>query len=70
MSISVNVSASTVSAAVSAGRVASVNGQTGAVSLPLGVPGAGITAIVAMTQAAYDALGTKSATTLYIVTPS
>jgi len=70
MSISVNVSASTVSAGVSAGRVASVNGQTGAVSLPLGLPGTGITAIVALTQGQYDAIGTKSPTTLYVVTPT
>jgi hypothetical protein len=70
MSISASVSGSTVSAAVSSGRVASVNGQTGAVSLPLGVPGTGITAIVALTQTQYDAIGTKSPTTLYVVTPS
>jgi hypothetical protein len=70
MSISATVSGSTVNAAVSAGRVASVNGQTGAVSLTLGVPSTGITAIVAITQGQYDALAVKVATTLYIVTPS
>jgi len=34
------------------------------------VPGTGITAIVALTQGQYDAIGTKSPTTLYVVTPS
>lgn len=33
------------------------------------IPGAsGITQIVALTQAAYDALATKSSTTLYVIT--
>jgi hypothetical protein len=34
------------------------------------VPGTGITAIVAITQTAYDALASKSPTTLYVVTAS
>jgi hypothetical protein len=33
----------------------------------VGVTGTGITAIVALTQSAYDALGTKSTTTLYVI---
>jgi hypothetical protein len=41
-----------------------VKGDTGP------MPGDGsITAFVALTQAAYDALGTKNATTVYVITP-
>jgi hypothetical protein len=59
-----------INATVSAGGVVSVNGQQGAVNLTLGVPGTGVTAIVSMSQEAYDALAVKSPTTLYVVTPS
>jgi hypothetical protein len=34
-----------------------------------GLAGAGVSAIVALTQAEYDALPTKDSTTLYIVIP-
>jgi hypothetical protein len=37
-------------------------------SLDAKVTGTGITNIVAIGQAAYDALGTKDATTLYVIT--
>lgn len=67
-----------ITAVVTAGGVVSVNGQSGAVALVLGVPSsptgitgaAAITNIVSLNQAAYDALATKSATTLFIVTAS
>ena len=69
--INVDVTSSGVaSVEVTSGGVASVNGQSGAVTLTLGVPGTGVSAIVKLTQAAYDALSPKVATTLYIVTPS
>lgn len=61
---------SDVNVTVTAGGVVSVNGQQGAVSLTLGVPGTGVNAIVALTEAAYEALSPKVATTLYIVTPN
>ena len=78
MSITATVTGSTVSAAVTAGGVVSVNGQSGAVALVLGVPSsptgitgaAAITNVVSINQAAYNALATKSSTTLYIVTAS
>jgi ABC-type molybdate transport system ATPase subunit len=60
---------STINVEVIPGGVVSVNGQQGAVSLTLGVPGTGVSAIVAITQTAYDNLDPKVATTLYIVTP-
>jgi hypothetical protein len=60
---------STINVDVIPGGVVSVNGQQGAVSLTLGVPGTGVSAIVAITQTAYDNLDPKVATTLYIVTP-
>jgi len=50
--------------------VVSVNGQQGAVVLTLGVPGTGITAIVAISQGDYDNLAVKDPTTLYVVTAS
>lgn len=34
-----------------------------------GISGTGVTAIIALTESQYDALVTKSATTLYVVTP-
>jgi hypothetical protein len=40
------------------------------ISVVQGLAGAGVSAIVAMTQAEYDALPTKDPTTLYIVTAS
>jgi hypothetical protein len=61
---------SSINVEVTSGGVVSVNGQQGAVTLTLGVPGTGVSAIVALTQTAYDALSPKVATTLYIVTPS
>jgi ABC-type molybdate transport system ATPase subunit len=61
---------STINVDVIPGGVVSVNGQQGAVSLTLGVPGTGVSAIVAITQTAYDALAVKSPTTLYVVTAS
>jgi hypothetical protein len=69
MSASPSSSSPGITATVSAGGVVSVNGQQGAVVLPLGVPGTGITAIVAISQGDYDNLDPKVATTLYIVTP-
>jgi hypothetical protein len=60
---------STINVDVIPGGVVSVNGQQGAVSLTLGVPGTGVSAIVAITQTAYDNLDPKVATVLYIVTP-
>jgi hypothetical protein len=38
------------------------------VSVVQGLAGAGVNAIVALTQAEYDALPTKDSTTLYIIT--
>jgi hypothetical protein len=78
MSASPSSSSPGITATVSAGGVVSVNGQQGAVALVLGVPSsptgitgaAAITNVVSMNQAAYNALATKSSTTLYIVTPS
>lgn len=61
---------SDVNVTVTSGGVVSVNGQQGAVSLTLGVPGTGVNAIVVLTEAAYSALSPKVATTLYIVTPN
>jgi ABC-type molybdate transport system ATPase subunit len=61
---------STINVDVIPGGVVSVNGQQGAVSLTLGVPGTGVTAIVAITQTAYDNLAVKDPTTLYVVTAS
>jgi len=61
---------STINVDVIPGGVVSVNGQQGAVVLSLGVPGTGITAIVAITETAYNALAVKSPTTLYVVTAS
>jgi hypothetical protein len=60
---------STINVDVIPGGVVSVNGQQGAVALTLGVPGTGVSAIVAISQTAYDNLDPKVATTLYIVTP-
>jgi hypothetical protein len=70
MTASPSSSSPGITATVSAGGVVSVNGQQGAVVLPLGVPGTGITAIVAITETAYNALAVKSPTTLYVVTAS
>lgn len=69
MSANASSSSPGITATVSAGGVVSVNGQQGAVALTLGVPGTGVTAIVAISQAAYNALAVKDPTTLYVVTP-
>lgn len=53
------------------GAVTSVNGETGAVDLSAAdvdaIPAGDITIIDVMTQAAYDALTPKVATTLYVI---
>lgn len=69
MSANASSSSPGITATVSAGGVVSVNGQQGAVTLTLGVPGTGVTAIVAISQGDYDALAVKDPTTLYVVTP-
>jgi hypothetical protein len=61
---------STINVDVIPGGVVSVNGQQGAVSLTLGVPGTGVSAIVAISQGDYDNLAVKDPTTLYVVTAS
>jgi len=62
----------TVAAGGGGGAVESVNGKTGAVTLGAGDVGAIPSGVVAAhwkgTQAQYDALATKNATTLYLIT--
>ena len=78
MSVEATVTGSTVSATVTGGGVLTVNGQSGAVSLTLGVPSSAtgitgasaVTNIVRISQASYDALAVKDSQTLYIVTAS
>jgi len=78
VSVEATVTGSTVSATVTGGGVLTVNGQSGAVSLTLGIPSSttgitgasAVTNIVRISQASYDALAVKDSQTLYIVTAS
>jgi hypothetical protein len=76
MSAEASASSPGITAVVTAGGVVSVNGQSGAVALVLGVPSSptgitgatAITNVVTLTQESYDALESPDSTTLYVVT--